>query len=266
MAEIQGSARWSIDAGQRLQVEREFIVPWASHAAWVASQIGTLDPMIPLCRCRRAQIEPMGVITTMPATYQWARVTLIYIAEMDSSVSSSQWPGGASVAPAIPPGVSVQVQVRGGGEFLLFPARSLRYEINSSGSPSGPIPQEDSGAGRVVVPVQDWVITLGNMGSINLARMTDYLGRVNREPFLGYPPETVLFESWDLDWQWSLDGGAPKKTYNVSWHFKVRIIKRGSVLYGWNHDYVGPPAGWQRVLVDGTPRYELIDFADIFLP
>jgi hypothetical protein len=264
--EIQGSARWSIETGQRLQVEREVIVPWAGHAAWVASQIGTLDPMIPLCRCRRAQVEPLGVITTSPAVYQWARVTLIYLAELDSSVSSSQWPSGASEAPTLPSGASIQVQVRGGGEFLLFPARALRYESNPSGYPTGPIPQEDSGTGRIVVPVQDWVITLGNLGAINRNKLTDRLGKVNQAAFLGYPPETVLFEAWDLDWQWSLDGGAPKVTYSVAWHFKVRVIKRGVDVYGWNHDYVGPPAGWQRVLMGGTPRYESANFADIFLP
>lgn len=264
MAEIQGSARWSVEAGQRLQVEREFLVPWVGHTTWVASQIGTVDPLIPLCRCRRASVEPLGVITTSPATYQYARVTLTYLAEIDSGSSSSQWPSGPSEAPTFPSGAGVQVQVRGSGEFLLFPARSLRYESNPAGSPTGPIPQEDSGAGKIVVPVEDWVITLSNLNIVNRAKLTDRLGKVNQAAFLGYPPETVLFESWDLDWQWTLDGGAPKVTYTVAWHFKVRAIKRDTNTYGWNHDYAGPGAGWQRVLMDGSPRYELAPFANIF--
>jgi len=260
--EIHGSGQWSIEAGQRLTVEREVVVPWAGHPAWVASQIGTLDPMIPLCRCRQAKVEPLGPITGPTATYTYARVTLVYIAEVDSS--SPQWPSDAANAPTFPGGAQVQVQVRGGGEFMLFPARDLRWADNVSASPSAAIPQEDSGVGRIVIPSQDWVITLSNLATINLPKLTDRLGKVNQAAFIGYPAETVLFESYDVDWQWSLDGGSPKVTWSVAWHLKVRAIKRGANTYGWNHEYRGAD-GWVRVkLADNTDRYEKANFSDLF--
>lgn len=262
MPEIQGSGRWSIDAGQRLTVEREHIVSWAAHPVWVASQIGTVDPLIPLCRCRQARIEPVGPIDGS-SDYTHARVTLIYIAEADSS--SPSWPDpNAQSLPTLPSGAQMQIQIRGGGEFLAFPARDLRWTDNVSGSPSAAIPQEDSGVGRVVIPSQDWVITLSNLAAINLPKLTDRLGKVNNAMFIGYPAETVLFESYDVDWQWSLDNGSPKVTWSVAWHLKVRAIKRGDNTYGWNHEYRGPD-GWIKVkLADNTDRYEAANFADLF--
>jgi hypothetical protein len=260
MSEIQGSGRWSIEASQRLSVEREYIVAWAGHAAWVASQIGTVDPLIPLCRCRQARVEPVGPISGPPATYTHARVTLIFVAEADSS--SPQWPD--SNVPSLPSGARVQVQVRGGGEFMLFPARDLRWEDNSIGNPGQPIPQEDSGVGRIVVPQQDWIITLSNLTTINRTKLDDRLGKVNQAAFLGYPAECVLFESYDVDWQWSLDNGTPKVTWSCAWHLKARAIKRGANTYGWNHEYRGPD-NWKKVtMADGTPRYELANFSDLF--
>ena len=260
MSEIHGSGQWSIEAGQRLTVEREFVVPWAGHAVWVASQIGTLDPMIPLCRCRRARVEPLGPIDGPPTAYTHARVTLTYLAEVDSA--SPQWPSGSP--PTFPSNAQVQVQIRGGGEFMLFPARDLRWVDNSPGNPGQPIPQEDSGVGRIVIPQQDWVITLSNLTAINLPKLTDRLGKVNQGAFLGYPSECVLFEAYDVDWQWSLDNGQPKITWSCAWHLKARAIVRGQNTYGWNHEYRGPD-GWVRVVMaNGEDRYQQANFNDLF--
>jgi len=262
MSEIEGSGKWFVDAGQRLSVEREFIVPWAGHVAWVAAQIGTADPMIPICRCRQARVEPIGTIGGSPAVYAYARVTLTYIAETDDQ--NQQVPDQNQQQLQLPSGARLQIQVRGNGDFLLFPARDMRWGDNLGGYPDQPIPQDDSGVGRVIIPMQDWIITLSNLGGINVSKLTNKLGHVNSDVFLGYSAGTVLFESYDVDWQWSLENGQPKMTWSCAWHFKVRAIKRGSQIYGWNYEYRGT-SGWVEVrMADGTLRYEDTAFADIF--
>ena len=258
--ELQGSARWSIEAGQRITVEREYVRPWAGHATWVASQIGTIDPLIPWCRCRQARVEPLGPISAQPATYTHAKITLVFVAENQSS--TPDWP--TNNAPTFPANAQVQVQVRGGGDFMLYPARDMRWSDNATANPAQPIPSEDSNVGRIIVPTQDWTITVSNLISVNLPNLREKLGHVNNGAFMGYPSECLLFESFDIDWQWSLDNGQPKVTWSVTWHLKAREIQEGQNSYGWNHEYRGAD-GWKRVVMaNGQDRYPVANFDTLF--
>lgn len=265
MEEIEGSGKWSIDAGsQVLEITREAVVPWAGHPAWVAARIGTPDALFPLAICRKAAIEGMGPIGTsvLGATYSHAKVVLSYVAEQP------EWPtGGPPGTPSTPAGASVQIRVRGGGEFMLVPGRDVRWGDNPSGSPSQPIPNDDGNAGRVIVPHMDYVVTLGNLAGPNWERLRSRSGWVNEFTFLGYEPETVLFEAYDTDWSWTFESGAPVVKWSVTWHFKMRRIKRDdeplTEVYGWNHEYRAD--GWVRVLMDGKDRYPKANFSNIFL-
>jgi hypothetical protein len=256
--QIEGSGRWNLDAGKSLSIDREFIIAWAGHAAWVATQIGTPDPLFAACICRRASVEPMGQILS-DGSHTHAKVTLTYSAEP----TSSDFPGGSENAPTVPEGATLQIQIRGGGEFMLVPSRDVRWEDNPNGSTEGAIPQEDSAAGRIVVPQQDIVITVGNLATPPLEKLTETLGKVNAAEFMTHPPETVLFESYDMDWSFSVDGGAAKVTWTLAWHLKARLIRDGENTRGWNHEYRGD--GWFRVLIGGFPRYETTDFSQLFV-
>jgi hypothetical protein len=256
--ELQGSGKWNISVGQQLQVTREFIVPWSTHVAFVESNLGTPDPIFSICTCRSASVEPLGVISGSPATYSDAKVTLTYVAETQDWPSEGEEPSVAG---------SIKVQVRGGGEFLQLPPRNLKFESNPLKNPNDPIPTIDHNL-PLLIPTEEWVVTLSNLSSVNRNFLTQKLGRVNHAPFIGYPAECVLFESWDLDAEWSFESGQAKHTWTVTYHLKVRTIFVGPNVFGWNHDYVGQgPTGWDRILLeDGNPRYLTSDFSNLFNP
>ena len=47
---------------------------------------------------------------------------------------------------------------------------------------------------------------------------------------------------------------------------KQRRIAIAPNVYGWNHDYLANPPGWTRiVMADGTPRYPMSDFTNLFV-
>jgi hypothetical protein len=255
--EIEGSANWSISLGKSLTIKRIVLLPWLNHATAIASIIGTADPSFPLCIFRQADVEPLGPITGTPASYEFVRVTFTAVAEP----GSANFPGGTPPA-GIPSGATVKVSIRGGGEFMLIPARDMRWEDNVAGSGAQPIPAPDSGVGKLVVNNQQWSVTLGNLIAPPLSVLQSKVGKVNSGAWLIYAAGAVLFESWDADYEWSMSGGAPTIKWNTTWHLKVREIRQGANVYGWNHEF--REDGWQRVFLDGQPRYESTDFNTLF--
>ena len=119
----------------------------------------------------------------------------------------------------------------------------------------------------------DWVITLSNLQLVNTTKLDRFLGCVNSGMFFGYEPEVVLFEGYDVNHEWSVDNGVPRRTWSCSWHFKARPIRvphpnnpNQTITVGWNHEYRGED-GWKEVrFADNRLRYQLADFKYIFLP
>lgn len=274
MPEIEGSGAWSIEAGKTLTITRQYLIPWGSQLSFVASWIGQPDPVFPIAHCKSADVEPVGRMGAgEPAVYEWAKVKLKFQFEaregqQNSTPSTGGGGGGGGGSPQFPPGVSIKVQARGSGEFLEFPARLVRYESNSSGNPNALMPAEESTAGVLFIPIIDWTVTLQNVVLPNTQALHERLGRVNSDLFMGFPIETVLFESYDADWDWTLDNGQARITWSIAYHFKVRAIQISSmppVWVGWNHDF-HPAVGWQRAFIGGpgNNRYMLTTFSDIF--
>lgn len=182
-------------------------------------------------------------------------------------------------------GTTLRLEAKFSGQFLTIPARGLQTP-SSSGYVSGGQPVVPRNINnRVLIPLIDFQIewdrvqgldTSGSSSSgIEAAYtldFTQYIGHVNSETFLGCEPETLLLEGVNITPSFVINPTNPH-AYKAVATFKRRKIVvgnsssgDGSTVYGWNHDYLPIPPGWQRVLMaDGSWRYPTVDFTNIFM-
>lgn len=257
MPEISGSNSSTHGIGSGNQATRILIVPWANRLAEAEALLGAAHPDIPLCWCKSVRIEPFPDEAAFP--YLNAKIT----AEYATDFSLQPWP---FPKPSLRANTSLSIaSVQIAGEFLRIPARSSRWADNRQGYPEGPLPEDDSPAGRLFVAKAEITLQWDYVDVPPFAIWNDLRGKVNQTTFLGCEPETLLFSGYELapstkasvisPWTWRL---MPK--------FLYRAIKVGTNVYGWNHEY--RPTGWQRVLMfDGTDwvdRYAQADFSGMF--
>lgn len=263
--ELDQSGSWSITLASpsELVVERMYWESWSAAPAFVGSALGLPDPVFPLARCVEARVEPVGVITASPADYSHAKITLRFRATTEVPSADSPLPGN----PTLPGDASVSVRVTGTREVIAHPVVGLRYGDNLTGNPVGPIPTDEA-QGRTFVPVEEWHITLRNLVMPNYSRLNAKKGHVNSTTFLGHAPETVLFESYDIELEWRYVSGNWTRTYAVTWHFRVREVTRKNsdnttTTVGWNHVLRG--GDWVTLYVNQHEKlYPATSFADIF--
>lgn len=266
LIEVSGSNSSSHTIGQGNSSTRVFVVDWASRFTFAESLLGELHPDIPFCWCKSVSIEPFPgqdpvIYSGTAAIYDLAKVTAEY--GTDFTVAG-QWPS-AIPKPALRANTTLQLAMSLGGEFLEFPARFTRWDDNSLGEPTGPVPDAESGAGRLLVRQGDITLTWNYVD--DPPTLTQYFGSVNSDVFLGAPAETLLFAGVELE-----ESTKASITDPGCWTVKVtlqyRMIKAGANTYGWNHEYRGED-GWRKVyMFDGSvweERYTPVPYAGMFL-
>lgn len=258
------SPKVTIDVGKEIRVERVYFVPKNQDALdFALSKLNTADTAISIAYCVRADVERL--------VGDYYQVRLTYSTESPKNDrSTGDRPGSGSGGSGGDGGIPVTftLNIRGGGEFMLFPARDARWEDNLAADPNKAIPDQDSQAGRIVVPKIEYRITAENVITPPLATLAAKVGHVNQGPWLGWPDEVVLFESYSMDYRWQIDNKQPILTWTIELNFIARPIKVGNKVYGWNHEYRGKD-GWKKIyMYDGTqwtPRYPSTTFSDIFV-
>jgi hypothetical protein len=208
-------------------------------------------------------VEFSGISSNRKLTYGFA---LDYL--------SVPWPSHIT-KPSQLGGTTLRLEAKFSGQFLTLPARALRSggtftpTSNSDGSPYigppiTPPPPPPNSNNRILIPLVDFVVEWDRIQDMSVLDWDGEIGRVNRADFMGCEPETLLLEGVSLAPSFVLNPSNPH-AYKATATLKKRRIQVGGETYGWNHDYLPNPPGWTRMqMSDGTLRYQLADFSDMF--
>lgn len=274
MLELVGSntSTHSVDGGNTCR--REFIVAWADRLDAAQTLLGSAHPTIPACWCKSVSIEPWpqdakatgGDLDPLEAeiVYPYAKLTCEYATDP----AAQDWPDDIP-KPNFRSGTALKLEVQHAAEFLRVPARSTAWSDNTQRYPSGPIPEDDSPAGRLFVAKAEYRIHWLYVDNPPLNTLRGLIGCVNENQWLGGAAETMLFEGFELQPAFKASVDEPF-TWTVICKFNYRAILVGQgqqqQTYGWNHEY--RLDGWKRVqMYDGTQwtdRYPKKNFSNMF--
>ena len=208
-------------------------------------------------------VQPSGMSNARKLTYSFA---LDYI--------DVPWPDSIP-RPSYLAGTTLRLEARFSGQFLTLPARALQSSgsytptSNSDGSPyTGPPitppPPPPNSNNRVLIPLIDYLVEWDRVQDLSALDWDGQIGCVNQAEFMGCGPETLLLEGVSLTPSFVLNPSNPH-AWKATATLKQRQIRVGGNVYGWNHDFLPNPPGWTRILMaDGTPRYQLTDFSNLF--
>lgn len=269
MIELVGSGSSSHEIGSGNACTRIFLTPWADRFTVAESLLGAGHPHIPFTYVKSIKIDPFpdeaaaegGDIDpkTGHIVYTWAKLTLDYATDF----SQQSWP---IPQPSIRSGTSLAIQaIESTAEFMRVPARATRWDDNTNGDPEGPIPEDDSPAGRILIMKGEITLLWDYVDNPPIANWNEKKGCINQTTFLACHPETLLFLGYEMrpstkaqitsPWTWQL---VPK--------FSYRAVRQGEQNFGWNHEYRND--GWHRVkMFNGaswTDRYTLTEFSTMF--
>ena len=172
-------------------------------------------------------------------------------------------------------GTTLRLETKFSGQFLTLPARALQsqgsYTPSSNpdgspytGPPITPPPPPPNSNNRLLIPLADYLVEWDRVQDLTALDYSGCVGCVNEATFLGCEAETLLCEGASLTPSFVLNPSLPH-AWKVAVTLKKRRIQIGDNVYGWNHDYLPNPPGWARIVMsDGTPRYQLSDFSDMF--
>jgi hypothetical protein len=165
--------------------------------------------------------------------------------------------------PAFENGTELRVRIGGSAQFLLIPTTGLKWEVPGGGSgETTPATQEDQ-QNRILIPIREIEIQWDFVDNPPISRLDGLMGMSNVDTFLGCEPETVLFETYSVEESFKMVPTNPH-TNRVIVNLRVRKIKAGSEVYGWNHDY-SADHGWAKMLFENDePRHTPVTFADMF--
>lgn len=256
------------------EATRVFVCPWSERITHAESLLGSAHPEFALCWCNTVAIEPLmqeaepgaGGAIANPATqviiYNRAKLTATYGTDV---TVAQMWPSQIT-KPTVRSNTSLVFSGRSTAEFMRFPARDSRWEDNSSGSPDGPIPDEESPAGRLLISQSEYELAWDYVDDPPIARFESYKGKVNNAIFLGCAAETLLFGDYGLEPSRKASIASPT-TWKMTVTLRKRSITAGASTLGWNHEYRGEN-GWKRVqMFDGSnwgDRYPQADFSILF--
>jgi len=267
--ELAGSPREAFGESSGPSATRVFLIPWATRFTFADALVGdgngSVYPGFDHCRVKQIEIEPFskefppnGVIMD-PATDMVeylanggvaAQVTVSY----GPSFADKTWPNDIDF-PALREGTELRLRIRGSGQFLTLPGRFTRPYASSDTCPP------DMNA-RVVIPITEYQIQWDYVGNVRVKWLEERLGHVNSVKFLGAEPETLLFESFDVDDSFRVDVTDPHCN-RVNMLLRKRHVQ-GHTTYGWNHDFL-ENTGWTRIeFENGESRYPLTDLGGLF--
>jgi hypothetical protein len=184
------------------------------------------------------------------------------------------WPNNIA-RPSYLSGTTLRMEARFSGQFLTLPPRALTASgsytpaSNPDGSPYtgppiAPPPPPPNSNNRLLIPLIDYLVEWDRVQDLDALDWDGQIGYVNQAEFMGCGPETLLLEGVRLAPSFVLDPTLPHAWRAIA-TLKKRKIEVGGNVYGWNHDFIPNPPGWTRIIMaDGTPRYPLADFSDMF--
>jgi len=279
--EIPVFPQWTRSQGQGLIGTRKWVVtgspktlhsfllkvcqsfwPGVENAVPTIIQVGAFDEKLKFCGSPSARLSdalPHYKETLVVAQYQYLFFT-------------SGWPTYIKTKPYHPPGTTLALRVRGSGQFLTMPPGAFTTNAKFGTALSS------SENCRIVIPLTEYHITCDRMTEEQVpANMKTREGTVNLDTFIGEKPETLLFDTWELD-----PSFVPSMTKDLHRH-KLTVCLRcrditvnqpnvpsgtnlGKTYVGWNHDY--HVNQWVRILIQepggSRVRYPRRDFSSIF--
>lgn len=203
-------------------------------------------PGLPWLYAMSADVEPMfpespvgdGVF---PAVYTHAKITINYQTEDFNQKNSEQkndGPGGNQGSTGGSQETFISHKVGIGGEFMSWPAQSLRFDQGSD-----PTDGETEGRGRkvsedamigVIVPLIDHEITWHFVPFPPWTPLRLSVGCVNAYSFAGAPPETMLFLGSDAEREITNEG-ARAWSMDYKYNEKNQNPFDAANPQGWNH-------------------------------
>lgn len=169
--------------------------------------------------------------------------------------------------PPIPPGTYVDIKTRASGEVQTIEGQSLKYKDPNSygatwdggGASVPPRLPVGIGVGSIVSTTQ-MDVTWSNVAMPPWDFIDSLQGRVNHEPFLGYPKESVCF----MGAEWSSQGGVGCVTlYTIHYSFVIKTaqVEISATPSNGNYSDAGMVPGttsigvWNRRAYGKTIRY-----------
>jgi len=279
--ELPGSPEESFSESGGPSVVRRLLVPYDQRIARAAELSNTLYPHFPDCRVVAMAIVPFFGEQSVPSgpevlnpginsneyfnhdgTPKDALLTVNYGPDFTSKV----WSIGK---PAFREGTELRHQITGGGEFYELPSSATKWEAEAGATPPDGEDSDDPAvleSNETVLRISKNIINIqwDFVDEVPVARFEELTGKVNQGMFLNSPPETILFNEYNVEESFKAQPIDPH-TNRVTCVFERRAIPTPGGIVGWNHDYREDPAGWAKLLLaDDEPRYETAVFNQMF--
>lgn len=162
------------------------------------------------------------------------------------------------------------------GDFIHTPAASMETEdIDDEGAP---IPGTKDPVRHPTIPhsvlwpqtaynIRWNMIPYDNFQEVVLPRVKEMLGKVNSDEFDTLDqehPETLLLLSYSQERLYSWRLGTIGQSYiNLTMKIAEKLIIHDGKPHGHNSAWV-PAEGWRRILINGLPTFESVEFNRIF--
>ena len=222
-----------------------------------------------------------ATIDAMPS-YTKYLITAHYQLVMNAgSQALAEWPPNIE-RPKIPTHSCISLRIKNSGQVLVMASENGKYVADdyiAGDEPVGPLNEKVSA--NVVIPLRQFQITVDRMFHYQVPDFSQYAGAVNESMFLNSPPETLLFETAEVDHSFAPDIDNLYR-YRCTVVLTERAIHRRIMApnppgvdpvsaFGWNHDYYnaddsfGGPGFFRVLLTDDEPRYRLVDMKNMFI-
>jgi hypothetical protein len=278
---LPNSGRTQHGVGDANADELIYVGPWLQRFSFAQAKTRALHPSLPGCYCGRINIYPRDpqlpptteigdVIDELPQYAKGSDPWAVAVCRYSTDFSVAPWPSNVT-KPTIEAGTTLRFERRAGGQFLSMRPEDMKHEQNTEGSPTGPKWRKDSQAGRKLIVTGEYHLTWLYVQEPPISCWRDtMIGHVNADYFLDCPPETLLFDDFDIRPSIRFDLLDPF-CWEVTIILRERRIKVGDDTYGWNHEY-GPGndgVKWYRVKMDNgagavRDRYDKEVFANMF--
>lgn len=269
--ELAGSPKESLSESGGPGVTRQFLIPWENRVATAYSLSGTSYPGLPHMRCSGIAMQPfvddmapnpslISHPSVASANYagKLALLTLTYIPNFVFKPWPTDFP-----KPTFRNGTELRFRIGGSGQFLTVPWDGVKWEVPGGGSGETTPVERENQNNRIFIAIREVELQWDFVDDPPLDDLDELMNKSNQDTFLGCPAETVLFENYSVEETFRVVATNPH-TNRVTVHLRIRKIKDGSNIYGWNHDF-SSEHGWARMLFQNDePRYPLATFANMF--
>lgn len=269
--EIAGSNSVTYDQSSIARIERVFIGPAATWYPFLRYMVKRPHPVARWAYPIAISITPAlgentrSIVPYDPGRnvigYEYARIHITYGI---NGQAIAVWPEGIPLPPKRRD-TWLELRLESGGEFM-FLEGAARWADNPHNYPDQPVPGPTSNAARYYIPTQKIAIVWHNVLLLRTNELDKLVGKVNSDRFLGKPPETVLFESYSLSMENTLDLDFPVR-WAVTCNFIYRAVVVGNRIYGWNYELRHD--GWKEVQINTgsglRKRYEPAAFSRMFM-